>query len=206
MSKENNKCYVRTRNFATVLYPESAKENWREILEKEFVPAFISPLHNKDINSTGEDKKEHYHILIMFDNVKTIEQAREIFEKIGAVGCEKVNSIRGYSRYLCHLDNPEKAQYNTSEVISLCGADYLETINLITDKYKVLDEMMQFCEKYSITSFYLLSRYAFQYKESWRRVLSDNGSVFMREYLKSKQWSKEYNQVHIVDENGEILI
>lgn len=207
MSEEKKKNYGtgRTRNFASVLYPESAKENWKDILEQEFIPCFISPLHNADKNANGEKKKEHHHIIIMFDSTKTEEQARQVFEKIGAVGCEKVNSIRGYARYLCHLDNPEKAQYNTQEVISLCGADYLETINLITDKYKVLSDMMEFCEKYEVTSFYLLSKYAFEHNESWRRVLADSGSVFMREYLKSKQWSKENNQLHIVDENGEIL-
>lgn len=205
MSEKKSYGQGRTRNFATVVYPESAAENWKEILEQEFVPAFISPLHDKDINANGEKKKSHYHVIIMFDSTKTPDQAKEIFEKIGGVGCEKVNSIRGYARYLCHLDNPEKTQYCTQDVISLCGSDYLETINLITDKYKVLDEMIEFCEKYEVTSFYLLSKYAFQNKESWRRILADSGSVFMREYLKSKQWSKENNQLHIIDENGEIL-
>lgn len=52
----------------------------------------------------------------MFDGVKTIEQAKDLFEQIGGVGCEKVNSIRGYARYLCHLDNPEKAQYDQGAV------------------------------------------------------------------------------------------
>lgn len=206
MSEKKSYGQGRTRNFATVVYPESAPENWKEILEQEFIPAFISPLHNNDKNANGEDKKEHYHVIIMFDSTKTENQAKEVFEKIAGVGCEKVNSIRGYARYLCHLDNPEKAQYNTQDVISLCGADYLDTINLVTDKYKVLDEMINFCEKYNVTSFYLLSKYAFQHNESWRRILSDSGSVFMREYLKSKQWSAENNKMHIVNEDGEIII
>lgn len=197
----------RTRNYATVVYEDSAPKNWRDILEQEFVPAFISPYHKDDINANGEPKKPHWHVLIMFDNVKTIDQAKEIFNKIGGVGCEKVNSLRGYARYLCHLDNPEKAQYNTDDVSALCGADYLDTINLVTDKYKVLDEMINFCEKYNVTSFYLLSKYAFEKNESWRRVLADSGSVFMREYLKSKQWSKENNELKIIDEEtGERII
>lgn len=206
MKEEKTRGIGRTRNYATVVYPESAKENWKEILEQEFIPAFISPLHNKDKNANGEDKKEHYHVIIMFDSVKTESQAKEVFEKIGGVGCEKVNSIRGYARYLCHLDNPEKAQYNTSEVQSLCGADFLETINLITDKYKVIDEMIDFCEKYNVVSFYALSKYAKAHNESWRRVLADSGSVFMREFLKSKQWSIENNHYNIIDpETGEII-
>lgn len=46
----------RTRNFATVVYPESAAEGWQDILAQQFVPIFISPLHDKDINPTGEAK------------------------------------------------------------------------------------------------------------------------------------------------------
>ena len=102
-----NKGQGRTRNFACVVYEESAPSNWRTILEEQFVPAFISPYHKDDINADGQPKKPHWHVLIMFDSVKTSEQAREIFDKIGGVGCEKVTSIRGYARYLCHLDNPD---------------------------------------------------------------------------------------------------
>lgn len=40
----------RTRNFATIVYPESAPENWKSILENEIVPALISPLHDKEFH------------------------------------------------------------------------------------------------------------------------------------------------------------
>lgn len=47
----------RTRNFGTVVYPESAPENWQTILSELCIPCFISPLHDKDINPDGETKK-----------------------------------------------------------------------------------------------------------------------------------------------------
>lgn len=205
--KASNKGAKRTRNFASVVYPDSAPENWQEILGEQFVPSFISPLHDKDINPTGEPKKAHYHVLIMYDSVKTSEQAKELFQLIGGVGCEVVQSIRGYARYLCHLDNPDKFQYNIDDVKTLCGADYVGTIGLAIDKLKALDEMMEFCEKYNVVSFYALSKYASVHRSDWSRVLKESGTLFMREYLKSRHWSIENNQVHIVDpENGEIII
>ena len=140
-----SKSQLRTRNFATVVYPESAPENWQDILTQQFVPAFISPLHDKDINPGGDVKKAHYHVMLMFDGVKTAEQASAIFNLIGGVGCEVVQSIRGYARYLCHLDNPEKVQYSVDDVKSLCGADYTAIIGLPTDKYKAVREMMSYC-------------------------------------------------------------
>lgn len=196
----------RTRNFATVVYPESAPENWQEILAEQFIPAFISPLHDKDKNPTGEDKKAHHHVVLMHDSVKTSEQAKAVFEKIGGVGCEPVQSLRGYARYLCHLDNPEKAQYSQDEVKCLCGADYATVIGLATDKYKAIGEMQDFCDRYNVFSFYALSNYARKHRTDWQRVLCDSGSVFMREWLNSRKWSIENNYGEIVDpETGEVL-
>lgn len=200
------KTQVRTRNFATVVYPESAPENWQDILTQQFVPAFVSPLHDKDINPGGEAKKAHYHVMLMFDGVKTVEQAQSIFTLIGGVGCEVVQSVRGYARYLCHLDNPEKVQYSQDDVRTMCGADYASVIGLATDKYKALGEMQDFCEKYNVVSFYLLSKYARTHRTDWYRILCDCGSVYMREYLKSKQWSQEQEMNEIIDpETGEVL-
>lgn len=200
------KTQVRTRNFATVVYPESAPDNWQDILTEQFVPAFVSPLHDKDINPGGEAKKAHYHVMLMFDGVKTLEQAQSIFSLIGGVGCEVVQSVRGYARYLCHLDNPEKVQYSQDDVRTMCGADYASAIGLVTDKYKALGEMQDFCEKYNVVSFYLLSKYARTHRSDWYRILCDCGSVYMREYLKSKQWSQEQEMNEIIDpETGEVL-
>lgn len=179
----------RTRNFATVIYPESAPEGWQSILSEQFVPAFISPLHDKDLNPTGEPKKPHYHVVIMYDSVKTKEQAEDVFQRIGGVGCEVVQSIRGYARYLCHLDNPEKVQYNQEDVRSMCGADYSGTIGLVTDKYKAIGEMIDFCIANNIYSYSQLLEYCRMERFDWFRVLCDNGTVVIKEYLKSRSWT-----------------
>ena len=153
------------------------------------IPAFISPLHDKDTNPTGEAKKPHHHVLMMFDTVKTLDQAKELFEQIGGVGCEKVNSLRGYARYLCHLDNPEKHQYQVEDVRAFGGADYVGTIGLVTDKYVAIGEMIDFCKEYNILSYSDLLEYARAERFDWFRVLCDNGTVVMREYLKSRSWT-----------------
>lgn len=205
-STNKKKSPPRTRNFATVVYMDSAPSNWQDILIDLHVPIFISPYHDKDINPTGEPKKPHYHVMIMFDSVKTVEQAKEIFDMINGVGHEIINSTRGYARYLCHLDNPEKVQYSIEDVKSFSGADYMEVISLITDKYQVMGEMQDFCEKYNVTSFYLLCNYARKNRSDWYRALCDNSSFYMKEYLKSKQWSNENELNQIIDqETGEVI-
>lgn len=198
---------VRTRNFACVVYDESAPSDWLERLASTFVPCFVSPYHDKDVNPTGESKKSHWHVLIMFDAVKTQDQAREVFESIGGVGCEPVKSLRGYARYLCHLDNPDKVQYPVEQVKALCGSDYMDVIGSAADRYVAIDEMVAFCERYDIVSFYLLHKYAIKYRPDWKRILADSGAVIMREHLKSKLWSVNNGQNTIIDpETGQIIL
>lgn len=178
----------RTRNYATVVYPESAPDNWKEFLTEFFIPAFISPLHDRDINPGGEPKKPHFHVIIMFDSVKTVDQAKAVFDKIGGVGCEVIASIRGYARYLCHLDNPEKAQYDPEQVSCLCGSDYPGTCSLVTDKYKVIEEMIDWCSENNCYSYVALMMYSKSERRDWFRSLCDNSTIVMKEFLKSLKW------------------
>lgn len=175
----------RTRSFATVVYPESAPENWRDILSDWKIPCFISPLHCDDVNPTGEPKKPHYHILLCFESVKSDSQAREIFESFGGVGCEKVNSMRGYARYLCHLDNPEKAQYSINDVVSLFGADYHAVISLNSDRYGLISEMCQYISVNRIHYFNIFFDYCRLNNDLWFRCLCDNSGWIIKEYIKS---------------------
>lgn len=179
----------RVRNFATVVYPDSAPSNWQLILSEQRVPAFISPLHDKDVCPEGEVKKPHWHVMYIFDGAKSDEQVEALIAEIGGVGLERVNSLRGYARYLCHMDNPEKHQYSQDEVQSLCGADYIGTIGLITDKYKAIGEMIDYCEQNGCISYSSLLIYACVNRSDWFRVLCDSGTVVIKEYLKSKAWS-----------------
>lgn len=184
-----DKSNKRYRNFATVVYPESAPDGWLDILSSFHIPAFVSPLHNLDLNPTGEPKKPHFHVMIMFEGKKSFSQAAEVFSAIGGVGCEVVQSQRGYARYLCHLDNPEKAQYAQDFVRSLGGADYPGTIGLILDKYKAIGEMIDYCEEYDVVSYSELLKYCRSERFDWFRVLCDNGTVVMKEFLKSRYWT-----------------
>ncbi len=187
---ENARLKARQRNFATIVYPDSAPENWLDILRDMKVNCFVSPLHNQDVNPDGEIKKLHYHVLVMFDSPKAPDQFLEFITPIHGVGIEKVNSIRGYARYLCHLDNPEKAQYDKEDVICIGSCDYLESISLSSDRYGVIRDMIDFCNSKSIVLFSDLLLYASQNNETWFRCLCDNGAYVMKEYLKSKDYGR----------------
>lgn len=179
----------RTRNYATLVYPESAPDNWMILMSELQIPCFISPLHKDDVNELdGELKKPHYHVMIMFDSVKTKEQAIDIFDQIGGVGCQVVQSLRGSARYLCHLDNPEKAQYSVDDVKCYGGADYLSIIGLALDKYKAIGEMLDFLDLNVDMNYYDLLMYARQERFDWFRVLCDSGTYVIKEAIKARKF------------------
>lgn len=182
----------RTRNFATVVYPESAPKNWMDILNDYHVAAFVSPLHEFDANANGEIKKSHYHVMVMYDNVKTQSQAKDFFMTIGGVGCEVVNSIRGMARYLCHLDNPEKYQYNCAEVKSFGGADYAGVVELETDRVKLIADMQEWCRAEGCVSLSELYDYSRIHNYDWFRALATHCNNVMAAYLKSLKWTIEH--------------
>ena len=178
----------RYRNFATVVYPDSAPDGWQEILAGLFVPAFVSPLHDKDVNPGGEAKKPHWHVLLMFEGKKSESQVNSLLQSFGGVGCEIVQSLRGYARYLCHLDNPEKAQYDPEKVRCMGGSDYSGVIGLATDKYKAVREMILYCVEHDIVSYAELLTYASIERADWFRVLCDSGTLVVSTFLKSRAW------------------
>lgn len=174
----------RTRNYATVVYPESAPAGWLELLDDLHVSYAVSPLHDKDINATGETKKAHYHVMLMYDSVKTIDQARAACLSFGGVGCEKINAVRNYARYLCHLDNPDKWKYKESDV-KCSGCDYLDLINLPSDKYGIIRDIKRYVQENGVLDFCDVFDYAEENHEDWFRVLCDSGAYIIKEYLKS---------------------
>lgn len=181
----------RDRVFATIIYPESLPSDWLERLKATMWKGFVSPLHDNDMNADGTPKKPHYHVLIMFggNSKKNYDtQIKPVFDKVfenGYAGRELIISANGYARYLCHIDNPEKAQYSKSDVISFGGADYITTINCIEDNNRVQKEIISFIEENNVLYFHHLVQYCIANNEEWYQFLSKN-CYFTREYLKAK--------------------
>lgn len=119
---ESGRSISKTRNWAFVVYPESAPERWQGILADTHIPAFISPLHDRDSDENGVLKKAHFHVVIMADGPITKKRADEIIAPFcGTKSAEYIKSLRGYVRYLAHLDNPDKAQYDPTDIVALGG-------------------------------------------------------------------------------------
>lgn len=201
--KTSTKGSGRFRNFATVVYPESAPADWLTVLDSLHVPAFVSPLHDADVNADNTPKKAHYHVLLMFSSVKTVEQAKEAITAIHGVGCETVSTVRGYARYLVHADNPEKAQYSKSDVRAFGGADYDAITHLPTDDVKMIREMMEYIRVNQVTSFALFADICANGHEDWFRALVTRSAYFIKEYVKSLTWESSQPPQPVQEEPAE---
>lgn len=194
----------RQRAYAFIFYPESAPDNWKEILDNEHVCALISPLHDKDKNPDGSPKKPHYHILIMFEGVKSQEQVKAIIDKLhGTAHFETVNSVRGYARYLLHLDNPEKYQYQRDEIVEIGGADFDSTIHLVTDDNAMLADICNYIVEHHIVSFIHFWNWCRANNKDWFNLIATRHERVVYAAIKSNAWSLiEGIQV---DSNGALI-
>lgn len=112
------------RSWAFVIYPESLPENWKDIVIDTGLPMAISPLHDKDINPTGEEKKSHYHVICYYENATTYNNVKQnVTDKLNGTIPIKLESMRGMYRYHLHLDNPEKYQYDDRDRMFFNGFD-----------------------------------------------------------------------------------
>ena len=132
MAEKNSKKgeTVKKRNWTFVLYPDSAPKDWRESLKISGLMSAISPLHDKDINPTGEKKKAHYHVLLVYSGPTTYNAVAKFTASLNATIPQPLESVRGMYRYFSHKDNPEKHQYNEHEITTLNGFNIADLVEL----------------------------------------------------------------------------
>ena len=102
---------LKGRHFAYVIYPESAPEDWIARMQNVGIPFTVSPLHDKDKNPDGTDKKPHWHMIVSWGNSTTYRSARALCDMLRCPRPQLLKSPTGMYRYFQHKDNPEKYQY-----------------------------------------------------------------------------------------------
>lgn len=183
---------IRSRNFTCVVYPESAPEGWREALESFHVPFAVSPLHDKDVNPTGEVKKSHWHLYIEFDSLKTLDQANDVVSCTGGTVCQIVNVPRALIRYFVHADNPDKAQYDKSEIECHCGYDYGDAFKTSNrTRYDLLKAILSYIVDADVTEYEDIVVYAMHNEPDWFEALADSCTFMVNSFIKSRRHRKE---------------
>lgn len=190
------------------------------VLEQSFVPTLISPLHFKDIDSDGNYKKPHFHMLHMYGTKKDFtNQVLPFIQSFDGVPLPEnmqINSQKGYARYLCHLDvKPSelavKPRYNSKYVVELAGADYDSTVHMVSDDKTQIRDIFRFIRKYNVLSFaHLLDILEF-YNLDWYNLIIQSRSYITQQYIKSLAWElgqdkEHYERLLQCDDNGKLYI
>lgn len=121
---------IKKRNWAFIVYPESVTKDWKEVLQKSGLQCAISPLHDNDINPTGELKKPHWHVIGVYGNPTTYKNVKALTERLNAPAPQGLEQVKGYYRYLTHKDNPEKAQYEDKDIELINGFNILDMVEI----------------------------------------------------------------------------
>ena len=184
-SKKVNNTPKTARNFSFIAYPENI--SFDELVKKlkKFCEKFvISPLHDADLNGDDSEKKAHWHIYLYFEGKKSLKQVNEFAKECNGAFAIIVTNRVGLMRYLCHLDNPEKAQYDKKDVYA-CGIDYERTI-MSKDDYDDLatSQVENIIDEQCFTSLAKLQRYLKENHYSlWQYVRKH--TYYINNYIKS---------------------
>lgn len=186
----------RERYWTFIVYPESAPENWREILQQTGVQYAISPIHDKDKNPDGEIKKPHYHVVSFWSGPTTYERVLGITNELNSPIPQRVMQPIGAIRYLTHKDNPEKYQYDEKNITVINGLD-LKDINGLT-KTMVEDlkrAIIKLSKDLKITEY--SSMYDWLDENDMRDMIDvfSNHTMFFAAYFKSKHFTEKQKEL-----------
>lgn len=187
----------RSRNWVGIAYPENLIDGWLEVLNSQGVQAVVSPLHDsdkyeKDVikdgeiqHKKGELKKPHYHVVFIFDSVKSEQQVNSLFAMLHKEKppiCIQILNLRGTIRYLVHKDDKTKAQYNECDIINIGGVDLSKYMNNEQEKDEDLTnkfvKIINLFEEYEIFTFSDACSLLFSYDEELFTVFRKNAYFF----------------------------
>lgn len=219
--QEINKTYdekrknSRGRYWSIIVYPDDLPESWRD--------AFVgmkwieSPVHDKDVNSDGTRKKPHIHLIFMFTNHKSKKSIEDfllerftIDENGSIAGIAKnpiIVELNSYTRYLAHMDNPEKFRYDENLIVGHGGADvsrYIMKGLTLEEEYIKLQEIEDLIRTKRITEYCDLC-YELRDYPVLMNVFHSNGNRrnHIKDFIRSFRHSIQNERIDL--ETGEIL-
>lgn len=98
------KVVSKTRNwFLTINESAEVYPIIKEVLKGIEKLEYALILHNQD-----NEEQPHYHAVLKYENARSFEQIKKTFP---GSHCEQVESMYATCRYLLHLDDKDKYQY-----------------------------------------------------------------------------------------------
>lgn len=174
--------------------------------------------HDRDVRANGEPKKVHWHIILIWDNSTTFNNALKTAQAVSNTKyIEPVRSLVGATRYLIHMDDPDKYQYDKDEVQTVGDVDFSELIESSRNDRIELKAMCEYIRDNGITHFDTFAYYCMNKNLEWFRILSERNTFFFKNLIQAQHFRlktetenlgyvvKEINGQYIDLRTGEVL-
>ena len=200
---------TKSRNWAFVVYPDSAPSDWVEKLRLTGLQCAISPLHDADENADGTEKKPHWHVIAVWANGSTtFNNVKNLTDSLNAPIPQALAQIRGYYRYLTHKDNPEKKQYDEKDIQHLNGFNISDFMEL--SKSEVSEIKKRLCnliKEHNITEYATLIEMV--QDNPLEFDVASSHTIFFNTFISSRRHREERNKpsnvIKVNPETGEII-
>lgn len=85
---------MKSRYWWGVGYPESMAPDWQENIEEDIPLPFAYGVHDKDVDSESDERKDHVHLIVVFPNTTTYKHALEVMNLLSADGKTAFNTVK----------------------------------------------------------------------------------------------------------------
>jgi len=194
---------VKKRHWACVVYPDSAPDNWRDILQQTGLQCAISPMHDADMNADETEKKAHWHVIMCWPGPTTFTVAKAITDKLYAPIPQALESVRGYYRYLTHKDNPEKVQYDERDIVCINGFNIADFIELTRSEITAIkSNLIKLIRQESIAEYSRLLEFLQDADMLTELDIASSNTILFNTYIRSRKYAikEEHEKQRAEDE------
>ncbi|MGK0627867.1 Rep family protein, partial [Enterococcus faecalis] len=118
-------------------------------------------------------------LVLSYNGNKSFEQIDEIARLLHAPIPERINSLTGSVSYLTHMDDPNKYQYDSSDLQVFGGFELESILSLSTgDKRQLLRDMIEFINENNIVHLVDFTNYCLSEKSpaGWFEILTERNT------------------------------
>lgn len=187
----------RSHYWRFLIYPDSAPENWRKILNETLVDIAISPLHQPD----EEVLKPHYHGVVKFDSLKSFKQVKKIItDPLNTVFPLIGNSGRKSYEYLIHVNHPEREQFKDAEgnyrwdLIEHMNGATKETFCKEEEKEDEHINIIMYIQDNNISEMRELTNYCLGNELGWLNLIRKSSTFYNTLLTSNRAWKREVQE------------
>ena len=196
--KENRGRGSRHRVWMFVFYEDGACDGWRDEADELGLPFLVSPLHDKDVWTKGDERKNpkhkagalkepHYHGLVEYPHPVDYETVKADFAFLGTHSIKYAKSKASMALYLTHEKSKDKAQYDPAEVLEFGGANWRDWCSELEDVHATMKEMRVFIRDYNVLEFDQFQDWCDENNDMWSRALDLKCSWAIGNYIERRR-------------------